>query len=290
MSEIKKLLIKNLGKTNNFAIKGLATKLLSNHFFNIFYSNARKDSKYSGKATISFDIDYEKDIQMLPKLLEHLERNKIKASFACIGMLVEKYPEDHKQIVDHGHDIINHTYSHPYHDVLDIPERFHLLSLDRQREEIVKCHEVCINKLGYTPSGMRIPHFAIQHTNTIYNILKEINYTYSSSILATQSDTFGIPYANNNITEFPITTCPKHPFQAFDTYHSFKSKWTSHDGHNFIQTFEYLVNYGLANNMYINLYLDPRDIVNIPNFDQFLSILKKMKVSTYTDLAKNFET
>lgn len=46
-------------------------------------------------------------------ILDILEEHDIKATFFVLGQMVEQYPEIAKRIVDDGHEIANHTYSHP---------------------------------------------------------------------------------------------------------------------------------------------------------------------------------
>jgi len=47
-----------------------------------------------------------------PKVLELLREYNAKATFFCIGKNIEKHPELFQQMVNEGHTISNHTYSH----------------------------------------------------------------------------------------------------------------------------------------------------------------------------------
>jgi peptidoglycan/xylan/chitin deacetylase (PgdA/CDA1 family) len=47
-----------------------------------------------------------------PKLLKVLKDRRVKANFFLIGMRAEQSPETVKQIVEEGHEIGNHTYTH----------------------------------------------------------------------------------------------------------------------------------------------------------------------------------
>ncbi|WBL20847.1 polysaccharide deacetylase family protein [Zunongwangia sp. HRR-M8] len=47
-----------------------------------------------------------------PKILDLLDRYDAKACFFCIGEQMEKYPEIAQDIIERGHIIGNHTYSH----------------------------------------------------------------------------------------------------------------------------------------------------------------------------------
>ena len=45
-------------------------------------------------------------------VLDKLNEYKAKATFFCLGRNVEKYPEIYNRIVEEGHSVGNHTYSH----------------------------------------------------------------------------------------------------------------------------------------------------------------------------------
>ena len=46
-------------------------------------------------------------------VLEALAKYKVKVAFFVVGQQVEKFPELARRIVDEGHEIGNHSYSHP---------------------------------------------------------------------------------------------------------------------------------------------------------------------------------
>ena len=127
--------------------------------------------------TLSFDCDYEKDVKALPQILDMLEQYRIPASFACIGKWIEKFPEIHRSPLDRGHEITNHTYSHPDNEQLDPDRRFNELSRREKREQIEKCHKVCKELLNYEPAGFRTLHFGRLFSEKDYQILKELNYS-----------------------------------------------------------------------------------------------------------------
>ena len=58
------------------------------------------------------------DDSLTPKftlwILNLLSSLSIKATFFCIGEFAEKYPEIIDTILNNGHQIGNHTYSHKY--------------------------------------------------------------------------------------------------------------------------------------------------------------------------------
>src|SRR5476651_1988879 len=48
-----------------------------------------------------------------PRLLEMLKQRKIRATFFLIGQCVAEFPDIAKRIVAEGHEIANHSWSHP---------------------------------------------------------------------------------------------------------------------------------------------------------------------------------
>lgn len=50
--------------------------------------------------------------EVTPKVLEILERERVKATFFCVGENVEKYPLLFEDLRARGHQVGNHTYNH----------------------------------------------------------------------------------------------------------------------------------------------------------------------------------
>ena len=86
-----------------------------------------------------------------PKILELLEEYEIKATFFVVGVNAMNYPDTLDLVTAAGHEIGNHTYSHPHVSCLDSA---------RLREEVERCEsEVfgrtdCRTKLFRPPEGM----------------------------------------------------------------------------------------------------------------------------------------
>lgn len=50
--------------------------------------------------------------EVTPRVLEILDQYHAKATFFCIGRNVERFPEVFREIINRGHAVGNHTYSH----------------------------------------------------------------------------------------------------------------------------------------------------------------------------------
>lgn len=107
------------------------------------YSVERKDKKVS----ITFDCAWGADD--IPKILDTLEKENVRATFFLVGLWAEKFPETVKLIAEKGHDIGNHSYSHLRMGVVDS---------HRIKEEIVRCNQVLEKLTGKKTDLFRAPY------------------------------------------------------------------------------------------------------------------------------------
>ena len=80
-----------------------------------------------------------------PKILDILKKNNIKGTFFVIG----QNPDLYKRIVDEGHAIAIHTYSHEYKQVY--------ASVDAFFADLYKLRDLIIEKTGVDPKVTRFP-------------------------------------------------------------------------------------------------------------------------------------
>ncbi|MFZ5968999.1 MAG: polysaccharide deacetylase family sporulation protein PdaB [Bacillota bacterium] len=64
------------------------------------------------KVAISFDAAW--GDQYTQGILDTLDKYNVKATFFLVGFWVDRYPEAVKQIYDRGHDVENHSTTHPH--------------------------------------------------------------------------------------------------------------------------------------------------------------------------------
>ena len=82
------------------------------------------------------------------ELLKILQANNIKATFFLIGREVEKYPEIARRIVAEGHEIGNHSYSHPI---------YLFSSATETKRQLCQTQETIREVTGITPEIARPP-------------------------------------------------------------------------------------------------------------------------------------
>jgi peptidoglycan/xylan/chitin deacetylase (PgdA/CDA1 family) len=86
------------------------------------------------------------------QLLDILKQRNIKATFFMIGINVVAHPEIVRRVLAEGHEIGNHTWTHP---------QLSKLSNQQVTEELTKTQEAIKNACGFTPTLMRPPYGAI---------------------------------------------------------------------------------------------------------------------------------
>lgn len=284
-------------QNHNLPMIALVTFGFPKVFMRSIYNHNSSRNLYGDKkacVTLSFDCDYPDDAIALPQVTELLDGYDFKASFAVVGHWLEKYTKEHESIVHGKHEVMNHTYSHPDNEMLNPGRKFREISREEKTEEVTKCHELCESLLGVSPTGFRVPHFKHLFSNDIYGILKDVGYTYSSSTWLTNTTSYGLPYvADEGIIEFPLSTCPSHPFTVFDTWHSLNPERVVHKikhcgVESYLALFKELIEMGKATGSYINIYMDPLDIPKMKHFKDMLDIMANadLDVVTYEEYLK----
>ena len=115
-------------------------------------ASARKIPIYSvetaeKKISISFDAAWgNEDTE---QLIEELAQFNVKATFFVVGQWVDKYPESVKALADAGHEVMNHSNTHPH-----MPQ----LSAAQMRAEIEACNQKIASVTGKTPTLLRPPY------------------------------------------------------------------------------------------------------------------------------------
>lgn len=167
---------------------------------------------------LSFDVETRADCEALPAVLELLRERSLRASFACIGALVERYPAAHRAVHEAGHELFNHTDTHPWHDELGVLGRFDRLEDDGLEREI-RGGQAKLAAIGAHSIGFRAPHFGAQRTPRMYPVLRAVGIAYSSSTTATRGPRGGAPHRVGGVVEIPVLVCPQHPRAALDSWH-----------------------------------------------------------------------
>ncbi|MGM0390569.1 MAG: polysaccharide deacetylase family protein [Bacteroidota bacterium] len=129
----------------------VSTNVQFNFFVNAFNNNRFISDK---KIAITFD---DGPVENTLKILEVLDKYQVKASFFCIGKNIEENPDIFKKILENGHFVGNHTYSHT--------RKMGFLSSSKILEEIRRCDEIAKETGGVKLKTFR-PPFGIINPKT----------------------------------------------------------------------------------------------------------------------------
>lgn len=88
---------------------------------------------------------------LTPKLLDLLAQRRVKCTFYVIGRNVEAYPDIARRIVAEGHEIANHTWTHP---------QLSRLPAARVADELRRTHETVLEITGVRMTNLRPPYGA----------------------------------------------------------------------------------------------------------------------------------
>ena len=130
----------------------------------------------------------------------------VKATFFTLGWMAERHPKMVKRIVDDGHELASHGWSH-----VRVTEQ----SPGEFRQDVVRTRSLLEDLSGQPVRGYRAASYSIGADNLwALDILGETGHRYSSSIFPIRHDLYGMPEAprfafrpgEGGLLEVPITT------------------------------------------------------------------------------------
>ena len=131
-----------------------------------------RGSRAARKIALTFD---DGPSEATPLVLDVLSRAGIRATFFLCGQNVERFPEHARRIAEEGHEIGNHTYSHPY---------FLWKTPGRIAWEIDRAQNVIASQTGQRPRLFRPPYgfrwfglFPILHRRDLTAVMWSVFWT-----------------------------------------------------------------------------------------------------------------
>ena len=114
------------------------------------------------QVAISFDAAWGNDDT--EQLIEILAEYEVPATFFVVGSWVDKYPESVKQLSDAGHQVQNHSNTHPY---------MTQLSAEQMKNELDSCNKKIEAITGKCPTLFRPPYG--DYDNAVVDATAEMN-------------------------------------------------------------------------------------------------------------------
>ena len=104
----------------------------------------------------------------MPRVLNLLDRYQIKATFFIPGEVAERHAALVREVVDRGHEVAHHSYSHRW---------IVTLTPEEEREEMRKGMEILTSLAGVRPRGWRSP--AAEFSDITLGLIQEYGFDYS---------------------------------------------------------------------------------------------------------------
>jgi polysaccharide deacetylase family sporulation protein PdaB len=138
----------------------VSTFAVYRNYDNVFYCNKNTEMK------ISLTFDDGPHPKYTPIILDILSEYNIKATFFIVGENASQYPEIVERIYREGHEIGNHTYSHP-----------HLSNLTQGAlcKEIERCEDSLLEICDSRPKLFRPPEGVVE--KNIGDLTKKMDYS-----------------------------------------------------------------------------------------------------------------
>lgn len=114
------------------------------------------------KVAISFDAAWGNE--QTQTLIDILNKYHVKTTFFVVGAWVDKYPESVKALTDAGHEVCNHSDTHPH-----MPK----LSRGDMTAQITDCNEKLKKAAGKSPILFRPPYG--DYDNALLETVKSVN-------------------------------------------------------------------------------------------------------------------
>jgi polysaccharide deacetylase family protein (PEP-CTERM system associated) len=143
----------------------------------------------------------------IPKLvndfLTFLDQSSSKATFFIEGRIAKRHPKLIAEIANAGHEIACHTDTHP---------ELTSLSKSQFKDEMERNKDALSSACGEKIIGFRAPYFSmVPSSSWTYEILANLGFEYSSSVLPAKNPLFGWPEFGvkpkiiSGVLELPMT-------------------------------------------------------------------------------------
>ena len=127
-----------------FIITGAGSLLIGMQYH--MKAHLRSNDHTTRQVALTFD---DGPTPFTPRVLDILAANQVKATFFCIGQQIEKHPEILQRIVDEGHIVGNHSFTHS--------EKIGFFSRDEIIAEIASTDKLIAKIIGKKTSCYRPP-------------------------------------------------------------------------------------------------------------------------------------
>jgi peptidoglycan/xylan/chitin deacetylase (PgdA/CDA1 family) len=134
--------------------------------------------------SIAITFDDGPDPELTPRLLDMLKERNVKATFFVVGKNVEEYPSIVARMAAEGHEVANHSWSHP---------SLTKLGVESFRKQIENTNDAIAKAAGKRPVLMRPPYGATSAT-----LNKRLKEQFGLKVILWSVDPLDWKYRNSN--------------------------------------------------------------------------------------------
>jgi peptidoglycan/xylan/chitin deacetylase (PgdA/CDA1 family) len=128
------------------------------------------------------------------RILDLLKREDVKTTFCVVGRTAERYPEAVEAIVEGGHEVAVHGYTH---------RGYNALGPEEEREGIVKTREILAEFTGEPPLGHRTPRW--RPSKRTHGVLDELGFIWNSDHMGAEEPFYNvIDGKKSGLLEIPV--------------------------------------------------------------------------------------
>jgi peptidoglycan/xylan/chitin deacetylase (PgdA/CDA1 family) len=133
---------------------------------------------------IAITFDDGPNPELTPRLLDMLKERGLKATFFVVGQNVEEYPGIVTRMASEGHEVANHSWSHP---------ALTKLGIESFRKQIENTNQAIAKATGKRPVLMRPPYGA-----TSLTLNRRLNEQFGLKVILWSVDSLDWKYRNSN--------------------------------------------------------------------------------------------
>ena len=236
------------------------------------------------KFIISFDFETQRDLHIIETLTKKLNKANIRPFYAIPGELIEKNQKVLKYLgkkivfINHGYKI--HT-KYCKENMKNYSSFSYVNELDEVIfEDITKADFVIKKILKQKSKIFRTPHFGEfcekKNMNFIYKFISNLGYKISLSTTPIYSLIYQPIKIFQRITEIPCNAYIDNPRQIIDSWSIMHSQ--NIEISELIAELNRYYNIMNNNNLILNVYFDPSDVINIDDFFTTISKFSKYQM------------
>lgn len=242
---------------------------------------------------LSFDCDTEKDLDVAEVVHDRLAQLGITPVYAVPGELLEAGADIWRRIHAAGAEFINHGWRchTEYRDGQYISTVFYdKLGHAAVAEDVRAGHDTVRSVLGTVPDGFRTPHFGTFQSKSdlvfLHDLLNAMGYRFSTSTVPYWGLRHGPVVRRGGLTELPVTGCRTLPMTILDpfTFRFTQGRFSAADY--ILQMGRWADTLASGQPIVLNLYADPSQVADWPEFFDAVSRLAPFSASSYGSLLR----